>query len=67
MGKNKLGELLKTMSEKAGLTGENVNHSARKTTVTPFLHFKGRGNNNYAVNWTEQCSFNTWEQFSILY
>ncbi|CAG2184985.1 unnamed protein product [Mytilus edulis] len=29
MGKNKLGELIKVMSEKGGLTGRKVNHSAR--------------------------------------
>ncbi|CAC5393817.1 unnamed protein product [Mytilus coruscus] len=34
LGKNKLGDLAKTMSLKAGLTGRKVNHSARKTTVT---------------------------------
>ena len=28
------------MSEKAGLTGRKVNHSARKTTVTSLLHSK---------------------------
>ena len=38
MGKNKLGELVKNMSEKAKLTGRKVNHSARKTTVTSLLH-----------------------------
>ncbi|CAG2220035.1 unnamed protein product [Mytilus edulis] len=38
MGKNKLGELVKVMSEKGGLTGRKVNHSARKTTVTSLLH-----------------------------
>jgi len=38
MGKNKLGELAKTMSEKANLSGRKVNHSARKTTVTSLLH-----------------------------
>jgi len=40
MGKNKLGEFVKSMSEKAGLTGRKVNHSARKTTVTSLLHSK---------------------------
>jgi len=40
IGKNKLGNLAKTMSEKAGLTGRKVNHSARKTTVTSLLHSK---------------------------
>ncbi|XP_063441624.1 uncharacterized protein KIAA1958-like [Mytilus trossulus] len=38
LGKNKLGDLAKTMSLKAGLTGRKVNHSARKTTVTSLLH-----------------------------
>ncbi|XP_076105700.1 uncharacterized protein KIAA1958-like [Mytilus galloprovincialis] len=38
MGKNKLGDLVKVMSEKGGLTGRKVNHSARKTTVTSLLH-----------------------------
>ncbi|CAG2229273.1 unnamed protein product [Mytilus edulis] len=38
LGKNKLGDLAKTMSLKAGLTGRKVNHRARKTTVTSLLH-----------------------------
>lgn len=38
MGKNKLGDLVRTMSEKAALEGRKVNHSAWKTTVTSLLH-----------------------------
>ncbi|CAC5368023.1 SAMD8 [Mytilus coruscus] len=38
MGKNKLGELVNVMSEKGGLTGRKVDHSARKTTVTSFVN-----------------------------
>jgi len=40
IGKNKLGDLAKTMSQKGGLSGRKVNHSARKTTVTSLLHSK---------------------------
>lgn len=38
LGKNKLGDLAKTMSAKGGINGRKVNHSARKTTVTSLLH-----------------------------
>ena len=38
LGKNKLGDLVRTMAEKAALDGRKVNHSARKTTVTSLLH-----------------------------
>lgn len=38
MGKNKLGDLARTMVEKAGSDGCKVNHSVRKTTVTSVLH-----------------------------
>lgn len=52
MGKNKLGELVKTMSEKRGLTGPKVNHSARKKNNSNIIiAFKGRGNNSYAAKW----------------
>ena len=40
IGKNKLGDLAKTMSQKGGLRGRKINHSARKTTVTSLLHSK---------------------------
>ena len=40
IGKNKIRNLAKTMSQTAGLTGRKVNHSARKTTVTSLLHSK---------------------------
>ncbi|KAJ8301850.1 hypothetical protein KUTeg_020837 [Tegillarca granosa] len=36
--KNKLGSILKSMSEAAGVTVRKVNNSARKATVTSFLH-----------------------------
>jgi hypothetical protein len=35
MGKSKLGDLVRTMAEKAALDGRKVNHS---TTVTSLLH-----------------------------
>jgi site-specific recombinase XerD len=38
LGKSKLGDLVRTMAEKAALDGRKVNHSARKTTVTSLLH-----------------------------
>ena len=40
IGKNKLEDLAKTKSQKGGLSGKKVNHSARKTTVTSLLHSK---------------------------
>ena len=40
MGKNKLGQLAKVMSVKAGLTARHVNHSARKTCITKLLNAK---------------------------
>jgi hypothetical protein len=40
IGKNKLGDLAKTMSQKGSLSGRKVNHSAHKTTVTSLLHSK---------------------------
>ncbi|XP_078678707.1 uncharacterized protein KIAA1958-like [Branchiostoma floridae x Branchiostoma belcheri] len=33
MGKNKIGTIMSTMAEKAGLAGRKVNHSARKTMM----------------------------------
>jgi len=47
MGKNKLGEFVKTMSEKADLTGRKVNHSARKNNSNIIVAFKGRGTNSF--------------------
>lgn len=38
MGKNKIGLIMKSMCDKAGILGRKVNHSARKTTVTKLLH-----------------------------
>ena len=40
MGKNKLGQMAKVMSVKAGLTARHVSHSARKTCITKFLDAK---------------------------
>ena len=40
MGKNRLGQLAKVMSVKAGLTARHVNHSARKTCITKLLDAK---------------------------
>ena len=40
IGKNKLGDFAKTMSQKGGLSGRKVNHSTRKTTVTSLLDSK---------------------------
>ena len=40
MDKNKLGQLAKVMSVKAGLTARHVNHSARKTCITKILDAK---------------------------
>lgn len=37
MGKNKLGQIAKVMSEKAGFTARHVNHSGRKTCITKLL------------------------------
>lgn len=37
LGKNKLGQLAKTMSEQAGFQARHVNHSARKTCITNLL------------------------------
>jgi hypothetical protein len=37
MGKSKLGDLVRTMAEKAALDGRKVNHSARTTTITSLL------------------------------
>ena len=34
MGKNKLGTIMNTLSEKANLQGKKTNHSARKTMIT---------------------------------
>ena len=36
--KNKLGQIAKTMSEKAGFTARHVNHSGRKTCITKLLN-----------------------------
>ena len=40
MGKIKLGQLAKVMSEKAGLTASHVNHSVQKTCITKLLDAK---------------------------
>ena len=40
IGKNKLGDMANIMSQKGGLSGRKINHSARKTTVTSLLHSK---------------------------
>ena len=40
MDKNKLGQLAKVMSVKAGLTARHVNHSAWKTCITKLLDAK---------------------------
>ncbi|CAG2252233.1 PLG [Mytilus edulis] len=53
MGKNKLGELIKVMSEKGGLTGRKVNHSARNHSDI-IAALSCRGNNSNAVNWTHK-------------
>lgn len=37
MGKNTLGTLAKTMSDKAGFTARHTNHSGRKTSITNLL------------------------------
>ncbi|XP_052773006.1 uncharacterized protein LOC128211916 [Mya arenaria] len=37
LGKNKLGQLAKTMSEQAGFQAMHVNHSARKTCISNLL------------------------------
>ena len=37
MGVNHIGQLAKTMSEKAGLSGNHTNHSGRKTCITKLL------------------------------
>jgi hypothetical protein len=58
IGKNKLEDLAKTKSQKGGLSGKKVNHSARKTTVTSLLHSKSGSYSNYAINWkwSQKCS-----------
>ena len=38
LGKNKLGDLVRTMAEKAAYLICKVNHSARKITITSLLH-----------------------------
>ena len=39
-GKNKLGQIAKTMSEQAGFKRRHVNHSGRKTCITKLLDTK---------------------------
>ena len=38
VGKNKMGEMMKTMATDAKLSGRKVNHSTRKTFATTLLH-----------------------------
>ena len=38
MGKNTLGNIVKRLAEKGGLSGRKTNRSTRKTTVASLLH-----------------------------
>ena len=38
MGKNTLGNIVKSMCEEAGIQERKVNHSARKTAITTLVH-----------------------------
>ena len=38
LGKNTLGNIVKSMCEEAGIQGRKVNHSARKTAITTLVH-----------------------------
>ena len=38
LGKNTLGNIVKSMCEEAGIQGRKVNHSARKTAITTRVH-----------------------------
>ena len=38
MGKNTLGNIVKSMCEEAGIQGRKMNHSARKTAITTLVH-----------------------------
>jgi hypothetical protein len=38
MGKNTIGNIVKSMCEEAGIQGRKVNHSVRKTAITTLVH-----------------------------
>jgi hypothetical protein len=67
MGKSKLGDLVRTMAEKAALDGRKVNHSARKTTITSLLH-SNKG--NYLLLYFSHrnfCSLKALKHLSVVY